>query len=162
MKVFWKYFPLLPVCFVACISIYLVEGLYCQLVTDMYFFFGSAKIDFVGGHYIPGAEFFIATFGTFCTFIAYRIISRPESATYINFLMAVILFFITTTLLCYVDTASKAITCTVCDSNRRFVFNNHNISYNLIFVFSLIVALCGFIFYNQLSSILLPKEKRTY
>lgn len=137
---------LLMVFFASITLAFYFEESYRSLVRMLFKWFTNNKIIFFGKnfHFFANARFVIS-FGIAVSFFTFLLKQRSFKKRAIEILKAVILFFLTTFIVCYVDSNLKIIECTACDAGTRRL-NYNQINYDLFFVLSMVICVLPVVF----------------
>jgi len=133
---------ILPLVFVlASIASFFIQKPFARMVRYFYTAFTHNKIYFTGKYFrlFPG-DAFILSFGIFCVvFTALLFRHRFKQGLY-RTLMVLGLFFLSVTVICWINSAALLATCTACKEGRR-VSGMGQVKYDIIFITGLSIAI---------------------
>lgn len=132
--------------FLGSVVAYACEDYYRQLVRFLFKLFNGNNIVFIGKnvHLFPSTEFTVS-FGVFCTLTFFIVHKNPLYNKYKAFFYLIIMFLLTTTIICWLDSKRLIIECTACDDGIRKLSYNQ-ITYDAYFIISLVVSILFLLF----------------
>jgi signal transduction histidine kinase len=126
----------------AIIACYLY-GPYRHLIIHLFKVFLGDRVTFIGkGFFFFPPLIFVLSFAFFCCGTLF--ILRKSRQKFLAIFISLSLFFITSVLTSYLDSAAMIATCTACKDNHIYISFN-NIAYSSHFVASLVIAFIPFI-----------------
>jgi hypothetical protein len=125
---------------------FLFEENYRQLVRSLFKLIQGDKIQFVGKNFqMFASKSFVYSFGVFTSIVFLALRFSSKNKRLIRLFITLAIFFITTILICTIDSYRLIIECTACDGGvRNLTFDQLN--YNRYFILSLILSLCYLLF----------------
>lgn len=115
------------------------ENYYRILVRFFFKFFQGDKIKFVGKNFhLFASTYFVLAFGLFS--VLFAIFLRGQTKKFVYSALAIVIFFVTTTVTTYIDSLSKVVECTTCEDGIRSLHYNA-VNYDFHFITSLVVGL---------------------
>jgi len=133
---------ILPLVFVlASIASFFIQKPFARMTRYFYTAFTHNKIYFTGKYFrlFPG-DAFILSFGIFCVVLTALLFRYTFKQGLYRILMVVGLFFLSVTIVCWVNSTAWLATCTACKSGRR-PMGVGQVKYDIIFITGLSIAL---------------------
>jgi hypothetical protein len=139
MKNWKKYLLVVAVSLLAIVASFFFEENYRHLVRYLYRFFTNGDLSFAGKnfHLFPSWSFMLA-FAAFCVLLTIRMLIRPRWKNATMALIAVLIFFSATGVICWWNSHTEIIMCTACKNGKKVLY--HGTNYDTIFITSLAFA----------------------